>query len=258
MTFISLTTDYGCKDYYAAALRVKILERVQGKVEVVDLTHDIESFNIAQAAYQVESALTLFPAGSIHCVDVASGLNEHMRYVLLKFHGQYIVCCDNGLPQIVMEYGEADFFVEIADAWVQHPSFAALDIFPRVVEHLVNGLDPALLGTTVKPQGGITLKPIVHNKMIRTSVIHIDTYENLVLNIRKNDFEHTANGRKFVIQLRRGTALNQMSTQYADVQPHDLAAFFNTSGYLEVALNQGNLAGINNIQIGDVVQIDFD
>jgi len=258
MTFVSLTTDYGNKDYYAAALRVKILERVSGKVDVVDLTHHIEPFSIAQAAYQVESAMALFPMGSIHCVDVASGLNERMRYVLLKFRGQYIVCCDNGLPQIVMEYGAADFFLEIADAWVQHPSFAALDIFPRVVEHLVNGLDPLLLGTAVEPQGGITLKPIVHDKMIRASVIHVDSYENLVLNIRKHEFDHTANGRNFVIQIRRGSDVKRLSTQYADVQPHELAAFFNTSGYLEVGLNQGNLAGINNIQIGDVVQIDFD
>jgi S-adenosyl-L-methionine hydrolase (adenosine-forming) len=157
-----------------------------------------------------------------------------------------------------MEYGDADFFIHLDGSGLQFPSFAALDMFPRVVEHLVNGLDPMLLGTVVKPQGAMTLKPIVHNKMIRASVIHVDAYQNLVLNIRKHEFEHTANGRNFVIQLRRGTDVDHLSTQYADVNPHELAAFFNTGGYLEVALNQGNIAGINNIQIGDVVQIDFD
>lgn len=256
MTFVSLTTDYGTKDFYAAALRVKILERAE--VDVVDLTHRIQPFNIAQAAYQVESALNLFPAGSIHCVDVAAAVGEKSRFVLFKFRNQFVVGCDNGLPRIILEYGQPDVCVSLnVNDLVQHLSFPAIDIFPHVVEHLVSGKDPLLLGDEIPPMEATTLKPIVHNKMIRTSVIHIDSYENVVLNIRKHDFEHTAQARNFVIQLRRGADLNSIHTQYADVGEYEMTAFFNTTGYLEVAINRGNLAGINNISVGDTVQIDF-
>ena len=257
MTFVSLTTDYGTQDFYAAALRVKLLERAPA-VQVVDLTHRIQPFNIAQAAYQVESALNLFPVGSIHCVDVASAVGDKSRFVLFKFRGQYVVGCDNGLPRIILEYGQPDVCVALnVDGLVRHPSFAAIDIFPHVVAHIGSGTDPLLLGDDIPPMEATTLKPIVHNKMIRASVIHIDSYENVVLNIRKPEFEHTAQQRSFIIQLRRGTDLHSIHTQYADVGEYEMTAFFNTTGYLEVAINRGNLAGINNINVGDTVQIDF-
>ena len=45
MSIITLTTDYGLKDYFVGALKGKILT-INPDLTIVDLSHDIDPFNI--------------------------------------------------------------------------------------------------------------------------------------------------------------------------------------------------------------------
>lgn len=258
LSFVTLTTDFGRKDYYAAALKVKLLQACDKSVTLLDVTHEIEKFNIAQAAYQVKSILDFFPEGSVHCIDVSSGVSEAVSFSVMKFKGQFIVACDTGLPKIILGENQPEEFVKLDLAGIiNYPSFPALDVFPWIVKHLFQGGSIESLGERSLPQDATILRPLIHSKSVRASVIHVDSYDNLVINLQRNDFTQLAQGRQFIMQVRRGSNINNLCSQYMDVAETDYAAFFNTGGYLEVAINKGNMAGINNIQIGDIVQIDF-
>lgn len=49
MAIITLTTDFGEKDYYAGALKGAIYSEL-GSVNLIDITHSVSPFNTYQAA----------------------------------------------------------------------------------------------------------------------------------------------------------------------------------------------------------------
>ncbi|MGB1039110.1 MAG: SAM-dependent chlorinase/fluorinase, partial [Bacteroidia bacterium] len=71
MPIITLTTDYGNKDYFAAALKGNILKQ-NSSAHIVDVTHQINPFQIGEAAYILSNAYKHFPKGSIHIIDIDS------------------------------------------------------------------------------------------------------------------------------------------------------------------------------------------
>ena len=54
MPIITLTTDLGLKDHYVASIRGAILSQISD-ISIVDITHNIEAFNISQTAYIIRN-----------------------------------------------------------------------------------------------------------------------------------------------------------------------------------------------------------
>ena len=55
MSIITLTTDYGNKDYSVSELKAKIYNEISD-VRIVDVSHNISPFNLTEAAYIIKSA----------------------------------------------------------------------------------------------------------------------------------------------------------------------------------------------------------
>jgi S-adenosylmethionine hydrolase len=255
MAIVTLTTDYGWSDFYTAALKVRIIGLSPG-IQLFDISQSIEPFNISSAAYQVRNSIEFFPPDTIHCIDVAS---SHHHPVLIQYNNQYILSFDNGIFSLILDRQKPQKIWNIkGDLLIKYPSFAAADIFPAVINYITNNKDLKEIGEpTTQLYASESLKPIVHDKMIRASVIHIDSYENAIINISRIEFEEVARGRRYVIRIRRSAEIDELQNSYDDVHPSELVGFFNSTGYLELAMNRGNLAGINGLSIGDIVQIDF-
>jgi S-adenosylmethionine hydrolase len=79
-------------------------------------------------------------------------------------------------------------------------------------------------------------------------IIFIDNFENVIVNINKIEFEETRKGRKFSIVFKRDEIIDKISESYADVPEGDKLAFFNSAGYLEIAVNKGNAASLFGLQ----------
>jgi S-adenosylmethionine hydrolase len=255
MANVTLTTDYGCSDFYTAALKITITQRLPDVI-LYDISHDIEKFNISSAAYQVKSSLKFFPENTIHCIDV---LSIPSPYLLMIYQNQYIISADNGILSLILDGDKPRQLFRIkTENIIKLNSFPALDIFPIMIDYISNSKD---LNQITEPTTQLylsqTLKAVVHSKMIRASIIHIDSYENAIINLTKNEFEEIAAGRNFNIRVRRTVEARNIDEHYSDVMQGEIVAFFNVSGFLEIAMNQGNMVGINNLNIGDVVQIDF-
>ena len=59
MAIITLTTDLGIKDNYVASLKASILTQNED-VNIIDISHDIECFNINQATHVLKTCLKIF------------------------------------------------------------------------------------------------------------------------------------------------------------------------------------------------------
>ena len=92
------------------------------------------------------------------------------------------------------------------------------------------------------------LQPLMHDDYIEGQIIYIDRFENVVVNITREQFEHCRRGRSFKIFVMRDDYISHISESYSDVPEGGKVAMFNTAGYLEIAINKGNAAGLFGLQ----------
>ena len=69
MSIITLTSDWGLKDHYLAVVKASIFSQLSD-VNIVDISHLIPHYDIAQAAFIVKNAYPYFPKGSIHIIGL--------------------------------------------------------------------------------------------------------------------------------------------------------------------------------------------
>ena len=115
MAIITLTTDLGRKDNYVAALKGTILSE-EIDVTIVDISHDIEPFNIQQAAYVVRNCYKDFPLGSIHIIAVDEELSLKNEHVAVKADGHFFISTDNGI--FSYDYMDEYFYYTFLAFWL--------------------------------------------------------------------------------------------------------------------------------------------
>ena len=92
------------------------------------------------------------------------------------------------------------------------------------------------------------LRPLLGNDWIEGQIIFTDNFENVIVNIHRDEFEEQRKGRSFKIVFKRDEVIDRISDTYADVNEGEKLAMFNSAGYLEIAINKGNAAGLLGLQ----------
>src|SRR5215470_20281528 len=99
---ITLTTDFGLRDPFVGIMKGVILG-IAPDVDVVDITHDIPSYDILDAAFMIDTAYRYFPAGTIHVVVVDPGVGSARRPIAASAKDHVFVAPDNGLLSYVLQ-----------------------------------------------------------------------------------------------------------------------------------------------------------
>lgn len=264
MSIITLTTDMGLKDHYVAVVKGAILSQHPEAI-IVDVSHGIKPFDNAQAAYVLRNAFPAFPPGSIHIIGVNPELERRTVHVVVKHQGHYFVGADNGIFPLMFE-GPADEAWEITTKLDgDHIAFPVKSVFVKAACHLARGGTPGTIGRKLDAlQDRIGFQPAADNKSIRARVVYIDTYGNLMTNVRRSLFDEVGKGRPFKINFGHSDDdITRIHNTYSDVSDGKCLAFFNASGHLEIAVNKGveggggGAARLLGLQENDTVRIDF-
>ena len=93
---VTLTTDFGTADGYAAAVKGVLLAAAP-EARIVDLSHDLPPHDVVAGAWLLLRAAPFFPARTIHLGVVDPGVGGNRRALILQAGGQYFVGPDNGL-----------------------------------------------------------------------------------------------------------------------------------------------------------------
>ena len=89
-------------------------------------------------------------------------------------------------------------------------------------------------------------------------MIHIDSYQNAITNISEELFKRVGNGRPFVIYVQsKHYTINRINVRYNESDPGDLLAIFNSSGVLEIAMREGNAAGLMRLTTNSTIRVEF-
>jgi S-adenosylmethionine hydrolase len=176
--------------------------------------------------------------------------DERPEHLLLAEHNGHIIgCADNGLLTMILEETPQKVVALSLEKSEQRNTLYCTEVFALAISQLINGKkleevgDPGVSITVKNP-----LRPMLGNNWIEGQIIFIDNFENVIVNINKDEFEEQRKGRSFKIVFKRDEVIDRVSETYADVNEGEKLALFNSAGYLEIAINKGNAAGLFGLQ----------
>jgi len=258
---IALFTDFGWEDPYVAQMKGVILT-VDPTARLLDLTHTVSPYNIAEGAYLLDQSAEEFPAGTIFIAVVDPGVGTERDPVLLETSkGKFFVGPDNGLfTHVVDNEGFSRAWKldkpEYFRGGAVSATFHGRDIFAAVAAHLASGVDPDRVGTPIKTLVMLPVKdPTFTGGSISVEVLHLDRYGNVILNLR-NDGEIAAKlkeGNLVKISIGKDSYSGPLVKTYGDMEKGRLILLYGGNGFLEIAMNQGSAAKELKVEAGTVI-----
>lgn len=273
MPIITLTTDFGIKDPFVASVKGKIYTELPD-VKIVDISHEIEPFDIAEGAFIVKNSYSNFPKGSIHIIGVDDLTTPHKKPIAAFIDDHYFLASNNGILSLINAEINPKEVIEINIPQMDMDSvFTTRDIFVPVACHLARGGKLSVVGHHLRDFKELTvLRPVVKDeKVIIGTVMYIDNFGNSIVNISKKLFNQVRKKRNFVVSYRN-YEFNEIYKSYRDaVKDFDQEAayygngmvLFGSSGYLEIAMyrsnpkTSGSASTLYGLSKGSEVRIEF-
>ena len=277
MAIITLTTDFGEKDYFAGAVKGAIYSELSD-VRIVDISHSVSPFHISEAAYIIKNAYKSFPKGSIHIIGIDSELTPENKHMAVKLDDHYFICANNGILSLLASEIKPEKVVEINIHDKIQTNFPVLDVFVKVACHLARGGTLEVIGKSVSDIKYLKqIEPTINAEkdQILGHVIYIDNYGNVITNISRKLFDNVGKGRNFTIRARR-VNFSEIHETYSHAINFDVEkekrkeedgkklAVFNSAGYIELAMYKsnpstfGSASSLFGLEYRDHVTIKFE
>ena len=276
MTFVTLTTDFGHKDYSIAVIKAALLSQIP-EVNIIDISHQISPYNHSETAYILKNSYAAFPKGSIHIIGVESEFTPENIHLAMEFDGHFFIGADNGIFSLIKEELKSTKIVAINIHKSVITSFPVLDVFINVAAHISRDGALEVIGSPVNEIRELTnIKPVINpegNKILG-SVIYIDNYGNVVTNITEKLFKKTGKTRNFMISARTlkfrkihnsyGGSIDFSLPKEKREEDGKKVALFNSAGHLELAVYKsnpftvGSASSLFGLNYRDPITIEFD
>lgn len=273
MAVITLTTDWGYKDPTVALIKGAIYSELP-KATVVDISHEIDPFDIEEAAYVLKNSYRAFPGKSVHIIGIDNDTYLHTKYLATMIQGHYFLCSDNGIISLIAEDYHPEKIFEIN---IRYPNdfllFPEKELFVKVACHLLREGKIELIGRSIQELKSYRkLRPkIKENGLITGNIIYVDHFGNAVTNITKALFNKIVKKRTFEIKIRQHI-FKQINNSYSEVVKNikneslyhgDGLALFNSASHLEIAIYKsnprtvGDACSLLGLRRGDPIYIQF-
>ena len=257
---ITLTTDFGLTDHFVGVMKGVILG-IQPAAQMIDISHGVQPFEIADGAFTIAQAYRYFPKKTIHVVVVDPGVGSARRPLLAEMAGQYFIAPDNGVLSMIFAREKPKVRHITSERYFLHPvsrTFHGRDVFSPVAAHLASGVTPAKFGKRIEdylraPFG----EPAQTGKHTWTgTILKADHFGNLATNFHIDRFPAI---RRHAFSLRVGSrTITRLALTFSECAPGELFVMAGSSGYLEVAVSQGSAAIALGCGAGSPVKLTID
>ncbi len=256
MTLVTITSDWKNGDYYLGALKGSLLS-LSSDICVVDITNSIPSFEVLQEIFILRSTYRHFPQNTIHLMCVMSEPALGTNIVIVFGDGHYFIGVNDGRFSLLFDIPPAVCFEILKGRDIPFTSFTSLELFKEAVDIIcTNSFETRTKICAINRESS---PGVVHNdNNITGRVLYIDSFGNAITNIEKRVFDSIHKGRDFTIFVQGPyTKINKISRGYNDSSPGEIIALFNSVGLLEIAVNQGNIALLENLNPSSEIRIRF-
>ncbi|MHA2365576.1 MAG: SAM hydrolase/SAM-dependent halogenase family protein [Candidatus Hodarchaeales archaeon] len=259
MVQIALFTDFGIKDTYVGVMK-GIIQKIAPNTSIIDLTHQIPSHNILNAAFNLMNSYIFFPENTVFCCIVDPGVGTLRKAIAITTNNKYtFIAPDNGLLTGIIIKEKIKLAVELNNPQYHlekvTSTFHGRDIFAPVAAYITTGVPLKTTGSELNPSKLIQLDNLLPKRKtdsIEAIVIHIDNFGNIITNIpekwlTKSQYQHKIYVGSIVIEGIKQT--------FADVDIGKSLAYIGSYGYLELGVRNGNAHQLWNIDIGETITV---
>jgi len=259
---ITLTSDFGTKDAFAASVKGVIL-KINPQAQIVDISNDIGPQDIWEAAFTLRTAYSHFPKGTIHLAVVDPGVGSGRRPIIVVTESFYFVGPDNGLFSLIYQEAERIRVHHITSAHYflpnPGPTFHGRDIFAPVAGWLAKGIPSGNFGEEITDYVKLNIPvPKISPNSIEGHIIHIDRFGNIITNITYLNIKAlVSEGMELgdATVSCGGREIKGLRKYYAEAAPGEPGAIINSSGALEIFMFKQNAKTALSVKRGDPVRL---
>jgi S-adenosyl-L-methionine hydrolase (adenosine-forming) len=254
---ITLTSDFGLKDPYVAEMKGVILT-LNPNATIIDITHDVEKFDIRMAAFILASAAPYFPRNTVHLAVVDPEVGTERRAILVQTKQAFFVGPDNGILMSAAKNQGIEHTYELSNPVFMLPkgstTFHGRDIFAPAAAYLDMGAKPAAFGPEINEA---VMPEFTRVKREKTGslvgvILHIDRFGNIITNISQKDMIQV---KAVNIKLHNISSNVALGKTYAQAKPQEAIALIGSHGFLEMALNQASAAEKFHVVVGEKIEV---
>ncbi|MFC1854110.1 S-adenosyl-l-methionine hydroxide adenosyltransferase family protein, partial [candidate division CSSED10-310 bacterium] len=248
-SMISLLTDLGHHDHYVGLMKA-IMWDIHPTANIVDLCHEINPYDIVEAAFKLECSYRYFPSRSVHVVIVDPEVGSDRRPIMAAGDNHFFIAPDNGVLSWVYESDNVQRVYEITAShyFMENVSntFHGRDIFAPCAARLLRIMDPTAFGDEITDyrKFKIPVAEVVAGKEIKGKIISIDRFGNCITNMFEDDVQKMVEqaGKDNISIAAGSTNIKGLSDYYAQKEVKQPVALIGNAGYLEISLNKGHAA----------------
>jgi S-adenosylmethionine hydrolase len=260
-SIVTLTTDFGLKDPYVAEMKAVILD-ISPSATIIDISHEIEKFNIRTGAYVLASASAYFPKGTIHVAVIDPGVGTKRRPILIQTKKGYFIGPDNGLLALAAAKQGISHIYEISNEKLMLQEISSMfhgrDIFAPAAAHLSNGIAASTFGQEAHKIVTPKFAKIIKRKNVLIGeVLHIDDFGNIITNFGKNELKLQSSKASVDLKLKNLRLKLKLCKAYGDAKMHKPLTIIGSHNLLEISINQGNAAETFKAKEGDKIIIYY-
>ena len=253
---ITLTSDFGLKDPYVAEMKGVILT-INPNATIIDITHDVEKFDIRMGAFMLASAAPYFPKGTVHLAVVDPGVGTERRAILVQTKQGFFVGPDNGVLMLAAKNQGIKHIYQLSNPKFMLPKVSATfhgrDIFAPAAAYLDMGVKPAEFGPEVTDGVMPEFARVKRGAgSLIGEILHVDGFGNIITNISQKEMTQA---KAVNIKLHNISLNVAFGKTYAQTKPREAIALIGSHGFLEIALNQDSAAEKFHAAVGEKIEV---
>jgi len=260
MSVITLTTDFGTRDWFVGTMK-GVIAGIAPKARVIDLTHDLPPGDIRGGAFALAASWRYFPKGTVHVVVVDPGVGSRRKAIAVQTAEGVFVGPDNGVLSwaLAKEKITAIHALENEAYFLQPVSrtFHGRDVFAPVAAHLSLGVPIKKVGPALRNFVRLDWPELRKQRGgIEGEVVYIDRFGNGITNLESSLLKGSERASCVVYAKRRKVCL--LKAYYQATAQNTPVALVGSSGFLEIAVNGGSAAKALGVRIGTRVLLHTD
>jgi len=239
---ILLYTDFTFNGPYLGQLKAAIYQN-NTEAQIIDLMHDVPSFDVKHSAYLLNSLVEYFPDGSVFCCVIDPEVGSKREAIALKIGEQYFIGPDNGIFEYLLRSKkDTQGYKIIWKPKTLSTTFHGRDIFAPIAANI-----------SKNDFSGLKSIPLSNLKRFDWSnnlfeVIYIDAYGNMMTGISASAIDE-----EDILGLA-GIKISFAKT-YSDMHKDTMCWYINSNQLVEIALRERNASETYSCKIGAVINL---
>ncbi|MCS6875762.1 MAG: SAM-dependent chlorinase/fluorinase [Aquificaceae bacterium] len=246
---IALLTDFGYSDGFVGCMKGVILS-INPDAKILDISHDVEPFNITHGALLLRAHFSYFPENTIFLCVVDPGVGSSRLPVAVRAGNYTFVGPYNGLFDLAIKsIGDKPKAYKIEKYTLPRVSstFHGRDVFAPVSAYLSKGVKLEELGSQIEYQ--FTLhweEPRKEQSWLVGKVVYFDRYGNCITNLPCGNYS-------------RGTFRNRelkIVSYFLQGSEQEPALICGSFGLMELFLPKYNARERLRVSLGEEVRVE--